>query len=102
MRLWLQSDALTSLGNNTPCATCPVRDEEQHESGRWHRTKETAVSATYVVEITCDAPDCGKQHIEEGTAAWVRELAANLGWTSTSRRDYCPAHTPKLLSNRER
>ena len=102
MRLWLQSDAHACLDNNTLCAVCLVRDEEQPESGRWHRMKETAVSATYVVEITCDAPSCGKQHIEEGTAAWVRVLAADQGWTRASRRDYCPAHTPKVLSSKDR
>jgi hypothetical protein len=52
------------------------------------------MSATHIVEITCDAPGCGKQHIDEAPASWVRELATDRGWTRAGRRDYCPAHTP--------
>lgn len=50
------------------------------------------MSATHIVEITCDVPECGKQHIDEAPAWWVRELAAERGWTKVGRRDYCPAH----------
>ena len=30
------------------------------------------MSAMHVVEITCDALECGNQNIDEGPAAWVR------------------------------
>lgn len=59
------------------------------------------MGAMHIVEITCDAPGCGKQHIEEGTAAWVRELCADRGWTSTGRRDYCPSHTLKTSQGKD-
>lgn len=53
------------------------------------------MSATHIVEITCDTPGCGKQHIDEAPASWVRELAAERGWTKVGRSDYCPAHAQR-------
>lgn len=59
------------------------------------------MSAMHVVEITCDALECGNQNIDEGPAAWVRELSADKGWTTTGRRDYCPAHSPKTSPEKD-
>lgn len=60
------------------------------------------MSATHIVELTCDATGCGKQHIDEAPASWVRELAADRGWTKVGRRDYCPAHALKGQEGTER